>query len=56
VFMGRCPRCRGFMQNDRERQFNERDEHVYRCFTCGWRTSPIYNENRALRARGMEVK
>lgn len=46
VFMGRCPRCGGYMQNDIERQFAVRDEDVYRCFTCGWRTSPAYKWNR----------
>lgn len=55
VFTGRCSRCNGYMVNDQERQSNERDEHVYRCFTCGYRTSPIYKDNRALRARGLEV-
>ncbi|MBJ6800211.1 hypothetical protein [Geomonas propionica] len=56
ILTGRCPRCDGYMTNDRERQFDERDEDVYRCFNCGWRTSPRYNDNRALKARGFEVK
>jgi len=42
VFMGRCPRCRGYMLNS-----PERDDHaVHRCFTCGYRTSPGYVWNR----------
>jgi hypothetical protein len=47
VFMGRCHKCGGYMANDRERQFSEKDEEVYRCFTCGWRVSPVYAFNRA---------
>jgi hypothetical protein len=47
VFMGRCHRCSGYMVNDRERQFGETDEELYRCFSCGWRISPIYAFNRA---------
>lgn len=42
VFLGRCLRCGGYMINDQERQFDERDEEVYRCFSCGWRISPVY--------------
>lgn len=56
VFMGCCPRCQGFMQNDREQDFSERDEEVYRCWACGYRTSPVYKDNRALMALGLGVK
>ena len=41
-FMGRCPKCRGYMVNSPERH----DDDVYRCFTCGHRTSPEYQWNR----------
>ena len=56
VYIGRCIRCNGYMANDREKQFDVRDEDVYRCFTCGWRISPRYANNRVLFARGVEVK
>ncbi len=46
VYMGRCPKCGGYMTNTREQQFNERDEEVYRCISCSWRTSPAYAWNR----------
>lgn len=46
VFMGRCPRCAGYMLNAPERQYSVRDEEVYRCFCCGFRTSPSYLWNR----------
>ena len=46
VFMGRCPRCKGFMINIPERYNDIRDDDVYRCFTCGYRTSPGYQWNR----------
>lgn len=46
VFMGRCRRCGGYMLNAPEKQFELRDDSVYRCFTCGWRTSPGYEFNR----------
>jgi DNA-directed RNA polymerase subunit M/transcription elongation factor TFIIS len=46
VFVGRCHRCGGYMVNDRERQFDETDEEIYRCFSCGWRISPVYAFNR----------
>lgn len=55
VFMGRCTRCGGYMTNDLERHDGIKDDDVYRCFTCGWRTSPRYANNRALFARGLEV-
>jgi hypothetical protein len=56
VYTGCCTRCGGYMTNDREKQFDVRDEDVYRCFTCGWRTSPRYANNRALFARGLEIR
>ncbi len=46
VYTGRCHRCGGYMVNSPEAQFSIRDESVYRCFTCGWRTSPGYEFNR----------
>lgn len=46
VFIGRCHRCGGYMMNDREHQYDETDEEVYRCFSCGWRVSPVYSFNR----------
>lgn len=53
VYVGRCARCgSGYMSNDLEKQFNVRDESVYRCHACGWRTSPAYENNRALFAAG----
>ncbi|HEY6872912.1 MAG TPA: hypothetical protein VI298_09330 [Geobacteraceae bacterium] len=42
VYLGRCTKCGGYMVNTRERQ----DDEVYRCFNCGWRTSPEYEWNR----------
>jgi hypothetical protein len=46
VYMGRCERCQGYMVRDIEGQFSKRDDDVHRCFTCGWRTSPVYEWNR----------
>lgn len=46
VFIGRCPRCKGFMVNAPERYNDNRDDDVHRCFTCGYRTSPGYQWNR----------
>lgn len=46
VFLGRCRRCGGYMLNAIEKQMGTRDEEVYRCVCCGWRTSPIYEFNR----------
>ncbi|MBK5274598.1 MAG: hypothetical protein JJE30_06060 [Desulfuromonadales bacterium] len=46
VYMGRCPRCSGYVINDPEMQFADRDNEAYRCFSCGWRTSPAYEWNR----------
>lgn len=53
VYMGRCSRCGGYMTNDLERHDGIKDDDVYHCFTCGWRTSPEYELNRAIYARGM---
>ncbi|PKN16541.1 MAG: hypothetical protein CVU66_00625 [Deltaproteobacteria bacterium HGW-Deltaproteobacteria-23] len=50
VFMGRCPRCRGWMVNAPERHGDIRDDDVYRCFNCSYRTSPGYQQNRELGA------
>lgn len=53
VYVGRCARCgTGYMSNDLETQFDVRDEDVYRCHSCGWRTSPRYENNRILFAAG----
>jgi hypothetical protein len=46
VYMGRCNRCQGYMINDLERYDGIKDDDVYRCCTCGWRTSPDYDFNR----------
>lgn len=46
VYMGRCARCGGYMVNALERHDGIKDNEVYRCFTCGWRTSPAYESNR----------
>lgn len=53
VYVGRCTRCGdGYMSNILETQFDVRDEDVYRCLACGWRTSVQYENNRALFAAG----
>jgi hypothetical protein len=46
VYMGRCGRCKGYMTNDIECHDGIKDDDIYRCFTCGWRTSPVYQWNR----------
>lgn len=46
VYIGRCRRCSGYMVNTPERQFTEHDDETYRCFSCGWWTSPAYEWNR----------
>ncbi|GFO61179.1 hypothetical protein GMST_35040 [Geomonas silvestris] len=46
VYIGRCRKCGGYMIHAPERQFDQRDEEVYRCFSCSWRTSPGYSWNR----------
>lgn len=46
VYIGRCKRCNGYMINALERHGGIKDDDVYRCFTCGWRTSPVYQFNR----------
>jgi hypothetical protein len=48
VFVGRCHKCGGYMMNALERHDGIRDDEVYRCFNCGWRTSPRYQFNRAF--------
>lgn len=53
VYVGRCARCGGYMVNALERYDGIKDDDVYRCFTCSWRTSPGYKHNRALHAKGM---
>lgn len=50
VFMGRCPRCWGYMVNAPERYGDIRDDDVYRCFNCSYRTSPGYQQSRELGA------
>lgn len=52
VFTGRCLRCGGYMVNDPERQYSEHDDEVYRCFCCGWRTSPGYEWDLMTMAQG----
>lgn len=56
VFTGRCQRCGGYMVNDPERQYSENDDEVYRCFCCGWRTSPGYEWNLQNIAQGKGQK
>jgi hypothetical protein len=46
VFMGRCPRCKGYMVNAPERHGHSWDYGVHRCFNCGERVSPAYAWNR----------
>lgn len=47
VYMGRCQRCSGFMVHGvKEYHDGVVDDEVYRCFNCGWRTSPAYDYNR----------
>jgi DNA-directed RNA polymerase subunit RPC12/RpoP len=53
VYIGRCVRCGGYMINAMERYDGIKDDDVYRCFTCGWRTSPVYEINRAMHVKGM---
>ncbi|EKD36403.1 MAG: hypothetical protein ACD_75C01523G0005 [uncultured bacterium] len=48
VLIGRCKRCHGYMQNDIEWHHGEHDDDIHRCFTCGWRTSPVYAWNRDM--------
>jgi len=50
VFMGRCPHCKGYMLNTIELHGGIKDNDVYRCYNCGWRTSPEYEQNRKLAA------
>lgn len=46
VYVGRCIRCDGYMTHSfREAGDDGIDDAVYRCFNCGWRTSPKYYEN-----------
>lgn len=52
VYVGRCVRCGGYMINALERYDGIKDDDVYRCFTCGWRTSPGYEINRGIHAKG----
>lgn len=47
VFQGRCRKCGGYVINALERHDGIKDDEVYRCFNCGWRTSPSYAFNRA---------
>jgi hypothetical protein len=53
VYTGRCTRCGGYMLNALERHDGIIDDDVYRCCSCGWRTSKTYEINRALAARGI---
>lgn len=54
VFKGRCRNCNGYMVATQERGEGISDDAVYRCFNCGWRTSPEYQQNRMLAAAGKE--
>jgi len=53
VYIGRCIRCDGYMTNALERYDGIKDDAVYRCLCCGWRTSPGYAENRAIHHKGL---
>lgn len=53
VYIGRCCRCGGYMINALERYDGIKDDAVYRCLCCGWRTSPGYAENRAIHHKGL---
>lgn len=53
VYTGRCAKCGGYMVNALERHDGIIDDDVYRCFSCGWRTSKAYEINRALAAKGV---
>ncbi|ABK99996.1 hypothetical protein [Pelobacter propionicus] len=53
VYIGRCRRCGGYMLNALERHDGIIDDDVYRCFSCGWRTSKTYETNRILAAKGV---
>lgn len=48
VYNGRCGRCGGYMVNAMERHDGIKDDEVYRCYSCGWRTSPGYEWNRRI--------
>ena len=52
VFMGRCTRCSGWMVNAPEFYDAIRDEAVYRCYSCGYRSSPSYKWNRSQSVEG----
>jgi hypothetical protein len=51
VYMGRCRKCGGYMLNALERREGIRDDEVYKCHACGWRTSPGYEWNRNVTGR-----
>jgi len=47
VYVGRCMRCDGYMfPAAKEYRGDIVDDEVYRCFNCGWHTSPAYEYNR----------
>lgn len=47
VYVGRCEKCAGYMiRAPKECRDGIIDDEVYRCFNCGWRTSPGYDYNR----------
>lgn len=48
VYHGRCQKCGGWVEDTRERH----DDNVFHCLSCGWRTSPEYQRNRAIQAAG----
>ena len=52
VYTGHCERCKGFMMYTAKETGNDGiDDEVYRCIGCGWRVSPVYQENRRTGAR-----
>lgn len=44
VYNGKCKKCGGFVEETRE----SFDDDVWHCLLCGWRTSPIYEQNKAF--------
>jgi len=47
VYVGRCLKCAGYMVHAaKECHDGTPDDEIYRCWNCGWRTSPAYEFNR----------
>lgn len=55
VYVGRCVRCDGYMfPAAKEYRGGIVDDEVYRCFNCGWHTSPAYEYNRKHPGEGWQ--